>query len=207
MTAIAQAPLQAGFDDPVLDSQACFRVVLDAMAQPGRISALAAGRTPLDLVVPKPLQPAMAGLCLTLLDLDTSLWLDTAAAASEALRRYLAFHCGCPIIATPADADFALVTDSRAMPPLAAFRQGSAEYPDRSTTILMQVDHLTNDDGAILHGPGIEDSRRFAAAPLATDFWAQAQSNRARFPCGVDVIFAAPAAVAALPRSTCVEMP
>lgn len=206
MTATAQAPLQAGFDDPVLDSQACFRVVLDAMAQPGRISALAAGKMPLDLAVPEPLQPVMAGLCLTLLDLDTNLWLDPAAALSEALRRYLAFHCGCPIVATPADADFALVTDPRAMPPLADFRQGSAEYPDRSTTILLQVERLTNGEGATLRGPGIEDSRRFGASPLPSDFWSQVQSNRALFPCGVDVIFAAPAAVAALPRSTRVEM-
>lgn len=203
--AASQTAPRPGFDDPVIGSQAVFRGLLDAMARPGRPIPLAPARLLVEPSVPVPLSAEAALACLTLLDLDTCLWLDGPAAASEALRRYLAFHCGCPIVAEPETADFALVTDPRAMPPLRAFGQGSAEYPDRSTTVILQIRTLSGEAGVTLRGPGIEASRRFAAAPLPPGFWDQAQANRARFPRGVDLVFVAPGAVAALPRSTRIE--
>ena len=200
-----QQALQPGFDDPVLESQSVFRALLDAMARPGRPEEIAPA-----LEVPAPLRPLAAAVCLTLLDVDTPLWLDAPARASESLRRFLAFHCGCPLTEDPAVAAFALITDPQAMPPLGAFGQGSAEYPDRSTTLVVQVETLgealSEDGGTVLRGPGIEGSRRFHAAPLPPGFWAQAQANRAGFPRGVDVVFAAPDRLAALPRSTRLEV-
>ena len=59
--------------------------------------------------------------------------------------------------------------------------------------------------GPILRGPGIEDSRRFNADPLPPGFWAQARANHAGFPRGVDILFAAPGQLTALPRSTRLE--
>lgn len=192
--------LQPGFADPVLESQSVFRAMLNAMARPGQCQDIAPA-----LDVPAPLRPLAAAVCLTLLDVDTALWLDGPARDSEALRRFLAFHCGCPLIGDPAEAAFALIADPPAMPPLAAFGQGSAEYPDRSTTLVLQVDTLNEAAGPVLRGPGIEDSRRFDADPLPPGFWAQARANRAGFPRGVDIFFAAPGQLAALPRSTRLE--
>ena len=209
--AASQTAPRPGFDDPVIGSQAVFRGLLDAMARPGRPIPLAPARLLVEPSVPAPLSAEAALACLTLLDVDTCLWLDGPAAASEALRRYLAFHCGCPIVAEPAAADFALVTDPRAMPPLRAFGQGDAEYPDRSTTVILQIQILSGgagealETGVVLRGPGIETSRRFAVAPLPPGFWDQVRANRARFPRGVDLVFVAPGAVAALPRSTRIE--
>ena len=206
MIAVAGARLSPGFEDPVLESQSVFRAALKAMAEPGRPQAVAAG-----LTVPAPLSPVAAAVCLTLLDVDTPLWLDEAARASEEVRQFLAFHCGCPAAGAPAEAAFALIAAPLAMPPLGAFAQGSAEYPDRSTTLVIQVETLNDetlsgDGGVVLRGPGIAESRRFGAAPLPPDFWAQVQANRAAFPRGVDVIFAAPGRLAALPRSSRVEI-
>ena len=53
--------LTAGFADPVLDAQACFRAVLEAMSRPGRIQ-----RTGTALKPPEPLNRAAAAVLLTL---------------------------------------------------------------------------------------------------------------------------------------------
>ena len=52
---------------------------------------------------PSPLHPVTAAVCLTLLDFDTPLWLDDAAARPEAVD-WLKFHCGMPLAAEPARA-------------------------------------------------------------------------------------------------------
>jgi alpha-D-ribose 1-methylphosphonate 5-triphosphate synthase subunit PhnH len=88
------------------------------------------------------------------------------------------------------------------MPPLTAFPQGTPDYPDRSTTLILQVGELRT-GGWRLEGPGILGHALFSASPLPPDFASQVQANRARFPCGVDLFFATDAEIAALPRSTC----
>ena len=187
--------LGEGFADPVHDSQATFRAVLDAMAQPGRVVELPARPAP-----PAPLNAAAMAVCLTLLDFETPLWLDeAAAAAADALR----FHCGCPVVAAPDGAAFALIAETRRMPPLDAFDAGLSAYPDRSATLILQVESLrAGDAGVRLSGPGIRTNATLEAAPLPGGFWDQARRNHALYPRGVDVILAAPTALAALPRST-----
>jgi alpha-D-ribose 1-methylphosphonate 5-triphosphate synthase subunit PhnH len=113
----------------------------------------------------------------------------------------MAFHTGAPRADDPATAAFAFIADSAAAPPFETFALGSQEYPDRSTTLVLQVERLSEGEGLILRGPGIAGSRRLAAAPLPADFLARLADNRAQFPRGVDVLLAAADAVAALPRS------
>ena len=191
----------AGFDHPVLESQAMYRKLLSAMAQPGRILACE-----LPLAVPAPLWPTTVAAALTLLDFDTPLWLDPAAAAQPALADYLRFHCGCPLVEASGSAAFAIVSDPAELPPLDVFRAGTDEYPDRSATLLIQVERLDDSRGVILRGPGIESRQKFQAKGLPGGFWHQVQENHAGFPKGVDMIFCARDRIAALPRSTQVEV-
>ena len=81
-----------GFADPVEEAQATFRAVLDAMARPGTLHR--AGER---LAPPVPLDQAAAAVLLTLVDNETPLWLDAAAAAA---RDWLAFHCGATVVET-----------------------------------------------------------------------------------------------------------
>jgi alpha-D-ribose 1-methylphosphonate 5-triphosphate synthase subunit PhnH len=185
----------AGFAEPVLAAQATFRVVMDAMARPGTIRRLAG------IPAPAPLSASAAAIALTLLDYETPFWLDAPLADAGEVARFISFHTGARVTADPAAAAFAFVAAPDAAPPFASFAQGSAEYPDRSTTLVLQVARLGEGDGMVLRGPGIAGTRRLAASPLPANFLDQLANNRAQFPRGIDILLAAPDAVAGLPRS------
>jgi alpha-D-ribose 1-methylphosphonate 5-triphosphate synthase subunit PhnH len=186
--------LQPGFADPVRDAQACFRAVLDAMAHPGRTVAM-----PVALPEPLPLGPAAAAIALALCDIDTPVWLDAASAAASG---YLAFHCGAPPAETPATAAFAFVADLGALPLLDTFGLGSDEYPERSTTLVIEVAELSDAGGVSLRGPGIREMARLDAVGLPARFWTERAALAELFPRGLDVLFSCGDALAALPRST-----
>ena len=92
------------------------------------------------------------------------------------------------------DAVFALGTWDTL--PVPDFSRGTAEYPDRSATLIVETDELT-DAGAVLRGPGIKDQAALSL-PEAQAF----QVNARLLPLGLDFIFTSGARLAALPRST-----
>ncbi len=198
----ATTALAAVFADPVHDALGCFRTIMNAMARPGTLQVL--GQT--HLAPPAPLTPAAAAIALTLFDYDTTVWLDKQLAKSESLKTFLLFHTGEPILSEPVVAAFALIADPANMLPLASFNQGSAEYPDTSTTLILTCQNLNNTDGVVLEGPGIKDTQTFETGPVPQVFWDQVISNNAQFPRGVDLIFAGKDTIAALPRSTSVTL-
>ena len=189
--------IEGGFTDPVLDAQAAFRAVMDAMARPGTINAMPSMARP-----PAPLSATAATVALTLCDHDTLLWLDPALKASAAVAAWLGFHTGAPLANTPAEAHFALVADTAALIAFENFAQGSQDYPDRSATLVLQVDSLDGGAPLRLEGPGIETAARLAPSPMPRHFVEQWRQNRARFPRGIDLVLAAPRTLACLPRTT-----
>jgi alpha-D-ribose 1-methylphosphonate 5-triphosphate synthase subunit PhnH len=188
--------LAPGFSNPVLASQAVFRTVMEAMARPGTIAELDVAITS-----PAPLGVAAAALALTLLDFETLFWLDPMLAAAPDVDGWLKFHTGAPRAADPASAAFAFVAKSAPVPGFGAFDLGNIEYPDRSTTLVLEVETLNDGDAFHLSGPGIKESRSLAAAPLPADFADRMAANRALFPRGVDIVLTCGRRLAALPRS------
>ncbi|HHC29361.1 MAG TPA: phosphonate C-P lyase system protein PhnH [Rhodobacterales bacterium] len=182
--------LTGGFETPPVQSARAFRAALSALARPGRIEEIEGG------VAPAPVSPAAATLLLTLCDGETPIFLAPGH-DTEALRDWIAFHIGAPIVA-PAQAMFALGR-WEALQPLSAFPLGSSEYPDRSATLIVEMDELTA-QGARLTGPGIETEARLSLPEVAAF-----QANRAGFPLGLDFFFTCDNRLAALPRSTKVE--
>jgi alpha-D-ribose 1-methylphosphonate 5-triphosphate synthase subunit PhnH len=192
---IRREALSGGFADPVFDSQAVFRGVLDALSRPGRIVDIGARVEP-----PPPLAPVAAAVLSALCDEGTPVFLDDTLARHEAIPAWISFHTGVPIVAEPAEAAFAVIGDPLAMPPFAAFRQGTAEYPDRSTTLILQLAAFDGASKLTLTGPGIADEASLAPAPLPPDFIDRMRRNRALFPRGVDLLLTAGNRLAALPR-------
>ncbi|TIL83553.1 MAG: phosphonate C-P lyase system protein PhnH, partial [Mesorhizobium sp.] len=76
------------------------------------------------------------------------------------------------------------------------------DYPDRSTTLILQVSDLVSGTPLLLEGPGIETTGTIAPAQMPRHFVEQWNQNNQRFPRGVDIILATPEGVACLPRTT-----
>ncbi len=180
--------------DSARHSQVAFRALMTAMAQPGTIQNIA------DLPdTPAPLAPATAVLLMALSDFETSIWLDQPLRDVSEVGDYIRFQTGSRLVEVAHLADFAVVADPSRMLRLSEFGQGTLEYPDRSGTVILQVETLHR-AGWHLTGPGIRDTAHFSAGPVPADFVTQLAERT--FPCGVDVIFAAGNQIAALPRST-----
>lgn len=183
--------MRPGFADPVLDAQASFRAVMEAMARPGRVQP---APPPPDL--PPGLDAATAAVILTLADAETPLWTDAGAEA----RGWIAFHTGAPFVDAPGHA-MLLLNSGATMPDLATLHAGEDETPQDGATLIRQVAALEAGAGWCLRGPGIAQEHRLAVTGLPGDFLAQWQANAARFPRGVDVVLCAGRHLAALPRS------
>jgi len=179
-----------GFADRVLDAQASFRAILEAMSRPGRVQCIEARLSP-----PAPLCTAAAAALLALADADTPLWHDAGEAAADWLR----FHCGAPITGIIKDARFVLACG--AAPSLDAPDIGTDEDPQLGATLILQVAGLVAGEGWRLTGPGIQHEHRLRVLGAPADFVAAWARNQALFPRGVDVLLCAGDNIAALPRS------
>src|SRR5215831_12209817 len=126
--------LSAGFSDKVLSAQSTFRAVMEAMARPGKVQRVAA-----EVGAGPGLMSAAAAIALTLFDHDTPVWLDPRLAATG-VEEWLKFHTGAPVTTETAEASFALVSNGASLPALEQLALGSSEYPDRSTTVIVQVE-------------------------------------------------------------------
>jgi alpha-D-ribose 1-methylphosphonate 5-triphosphate synthase subunit PhnH len=195
MTTIAELP--AGFADKVLSAQSTFRSVMDAMARPGTIRRIAVATG-----APSPLMRGAAAIALTLFDHDTPVWLDAAMSETADVTKWLKFHTGAPVIADSSICSFALIGDPRALPALDRFAFGSNEYPDRSTTLILQVGSLTEGSHFELRGPGIAGTAVLQARIEPTDLFERLGVNAALFPRGIDVVLVADDAIVAIPRTT-----
>jgi alpha-D-ribose 1-methylphosphonate 5-triphosphate synthase subunit PhnH len=198
MTMVAELP--SGFADKVLSAQSTFRAVMDAMARPGSIQRITAATG-----MPHPLMPGTAAVALTLFDHDTPIWLDHAMAATADVAKWLKFHTSAPVITDSSVASFALIGDPKNLLPFERFALGSSEYPDRSTTLILQVESLAQGPAVKLSGPGIDGSTTLRAAIAPDDLLERLAANATLFPRGVDLVLVHDDAIAAIPRTTRLE--
>lgn len=188
---ITQLP---GFQNRVHDAQQTFRALLKALSHPGTPQPIFAQLQP-----PQGLTSACAAACLTLLDLETEVWLSPEL--DLAIQNWLQFHTGCRVSNHPQRANFALIQNTAQMPPLSSFNWGSAEQPERSTTLLIQLEKLDGGQSVELAGPGIAGTQEMTL-PIPASFWQMWTENQSSYPLGVDIFFCVDHEVIGLPRST-----
>ena len=190
--------LAPGLADPSHDAQRLFRGVLDAFSHPGRIVDLRDAPAG-----PGTLSPAAVAFLLTFADRETPLWIDVEF-DTQAVRDFLRFHTGAPILDQREAATFAVITGSDANP-FGSFAIGTDTYPDRAATLVVEVPSLDGGPTYLWRGPGIDGEVSVALKGLGRNFWPAWSANHALFPCGVDLVFASGSRLLALPRSVAVE--
>jgi alpha-D-ribose 1-methylphosphonate 5-triphosphate synthase subunit PhnH len=192
----ALTDLTPGFADPVHDTQAVFRTLLDALSRPGTVGVI-------ENVLPE-VRATRADLAafaalLALCDYATPVWL---AQPDTALGSSLRFHTGAPLVDEPAQAAFAYLHDAGTLPPLQSFALGAAESPEQSVTLLIGVEALTGGAPIVLSGPGIQHTATIAPVGLPERFWRERAALAPLFPCGVDCYLVCGARLIGLPRTT-----
>jgi alpha-D-ribose 1-methylphosphonate 5-triphosphate synthase subunit PhnH len=195
MTTVAELP--AGFADKVLSAQTTFRSVMSAMARPGSVQRIAVSAG-----APHPMMHGSAAIALTLFDHDTPVWLDPLMSETSGVTKWLKFHTGAPVIADSSVCHFALIGDPSALPALDRFAFGSNEYPDRSTTLILQVESLTQGKSFELRGPGIDGKAVMQATIEPADLFERLAINATLFPRGIDVVLVHGDTIVAIPRTT-----
>ncbi|HEV7310159.1 phosphonate C-P lyase system protein PhnH [Ensifer sp.] len=193
----SQSQIYAGaFADPVFAAQSVFRELMDGFARPGTIKQLSAKSVP-----PSPLGTAAGAVALTLCDHDTPVWL-TPALTKSAVPQWIAFHTGAPLTTSKIEARFALIEKGTAIPSFDQFSLGTQEYPDRSTTLVIEIEALSGGAPFVAKGPGIKTEVEISPKGLPDVFLEFWNANRAIFPRGVDLVLTAGDQLLCLPRTT-----
>lgn len=196
--------------DPVRDTQATFRVLLDALARPGQVRRLpvpAAGA---------PGNPWAAAMLLTLLDHETTLGLDLSGLPADTAR-YLCARTSARTTRLE-QADFVLAAAPSANPALPArLKRGALAYPDAAATLVLTVVSLDQDglpasngrgSGAetlqlTLEGPGVPKGHALQVRGLPRALVAARDEATREYPLGIDVYLVdEEGRVVGLPRST-----
>lgn len=181
------------FNNYVFDAQRVFRHLMHAMSFPGRIRVLED-----DLPVKSGILPeAAAALALTLFDNATDVWL---APTYDICREWLVFQTGCRL-ANTRKADFA-VLPAGDFNDLDGFRLGRADYPDLSTTVIMNGVRFEAGRNYIVGGPGINGEIELKLDGLPDNFMDIWANNRELYPLGIDLILTDKNKMLALPRTT-----
>src|ERR1700744_6199567 len=194
MTTIAELP--AGFADKVLSAQSTFRSVMDAMARPGSVQQVVAS-----VGTPWIVMRGTAAIALTLFDHDTPIWLDPKISETSEVAKWLKFHRGAPVIEDSSICSFALIGDGPVLPDLSRFSFGTSEYPDRSTTLILQVESLTEGTAYELRGPGIDGTATLRATIAPKDLFGHLTINETLFLPDIDVVLVSGEAIVAIPRT------
>jgi alpha-D-ribose 1-methylphosphonate 5-triphosphate synthase subunit PhnH len=193
-----------GFSQPVFESQSVFRMLMEGMSRPGTIRTVET-----DVGQPEPLGPAAGAIALTLCDHETPVWLS-AGLAKSAVAEWIGFHTGAPMTREKAESRFAFIEFGMAPSSFGLFSAGTQEYPDRSTTLVIEVAALGGTEGEgtdlTLTGPGILHATTVRVTGLPEIFARLWADNRVLFPRGVDVVLTAGQQILCLPRTTKIAM-
>ena len=128
------------------------------------------------------------------------------SSAASALPGWLAFNAGATVTDERQSARFAFVEKGAMLPNLCLFAQGTQEYPDRSTTLVVEIEAFEGGRPLVLTGPGIRTEEEISPLGLPdmfAHFWSE---NRQSFPRGVDLILVAGEKILCLPRTTVVSV-
>ncbi len=196
--------------DKIADTQKIFRIMLDAMARPGKIYQLPSVGLLLSNT-PSKLAPfeTLAGVLATLLDHEVTFCLLGNDDSAMNLTPMLGAATGSRSL-TRDKADYVVTLEAPETSLLSQLNPGSLQYPNTATTLISRVENLANEaetegKGTILElrGPGVEPDQKLWVAGTKATFFNALSSINAGYPTGIDIIWVtAGGKLVGLPRST-----
>lgn len=187
--------------EPVADSQAVFRVVLDAMARPGTEGIIPSTDPRASLSG----GGALGAVAQTLLDHEVTFAVAPGLGENgEAFARYLAATTGSRP-ATLDEADYVFTATPLARGLLASLKRGTLAFPDESATLLVLTPDFAAGAGIAvdLRGPGIPGTAAVTLAGLSEAYLAERRVANAEVPRGIDLLLVDPLGrIRCLPRTT-----
>ncbi len=183
---------------PRRGSRRMFEIAWDALRTPGLRFDLPSSAPPV-----AGLYPATAALCQTLALAGRSLWVDQPRHSQ--IRRWCHRHTEARLVASPAQADFTLVTHPSRLPPLYHLNIGDGSDPATATTLLIQLPMLDYQLELIWSTDRGKGSPPRALHGLPHTFWHQREELQEMLPWGIDIFFLHDCSLVALPRTVHVE--
>ena len=182
-----------GNDDAAPGSQQTFRAIFAAMEHPGRLVTI--HENP---YAPDVLNSASAAVCLTLLGYETPVWTD-ADLNSPAIS-WLQLGCESSVVTETCMAYYAIITKPACMPALNFFRIGPFEYPEKETTIIVQVDDIIPATGTDHSNVVTYKTAWLEFKGITEKFWIQWRQLSRLNPPGINIFITCDDVLVALPR-------
>lgn len=193
--------VSSGFENIERDSQNIFRQVLNSFSRPG----IAFDINPRVKSSASVTYSIGVSLLLALMETGSVLYTPGELIDSN-LSNFLKFHTGCKLTTIANQAHYIWVQDPQCLPSLSSCALGSVEYPEKSSTLIIEVESFKSPTqlsaNHTWHGPGIKEGIDLEIMGLNDSFWKERQEIRLLYPCGVDIIFCTATQIVALPRST-----
>ncbi|MFM9837809.1 MAG: phosphonate C-P lyase system protein PhnH [Cyclobacteriaceae bacterium] len=172
--------------DEVFDAQEQFRIIMDAMARPGKIHRL----PQLDILPPEGLNKVSALVGFGLLNADVSF--ACSDFNENEIESYLSVNTG----AYPSSielADYVFFTGNEDASVLQKVKMGTLSYPEQSATLILSITSISEmeTEGVlkiILKGPGIENTNTVFVTGVNDKLLNEIKIINQEFPLGVDLI-------------------
>ncbi|MFE5323116.1 phosphonate C-P lyase system protein PhnH [Paenibacillus sp. NPDC056579] len=205
--------------DPVHDTQAIYRALLNAVSRPGTVERLEASIARLQL--PLGICPAAAGIASALLDGEVrfAMLMEDQEAFTAYVRRMLFSK-----EAAAAEADYlfadGIMPEAEIREVMGSVKRGTLVAPDDSTTLFIRVDRIESGDELqlqasggqeqnvclLLSGPGIRTKQACIIHGLSREWLIARGTINSEYPMGVDVfLFTETGDCMALSRTTKVK--
>ncbi|MEM9832717.1 MAG: phosphonate C-P lyase system protein PhnH [Bacteroidota bacterium] len=185
--------------DTIFQAQADFRLIMDCMANPGKIHQLSA-----DIQAVEALLPASALVGLALMNADVSFYVGNGHQTAES---YFVLNTSArPASAAQADFLFLGGQEDAASAILDA-PEGELAYPEKGAFIILETMGVSNEPlpdalALVLRGPGVDGERQLFVQGLNGQVLEALNQKNQEYPLGIDTIFTDPAGhTLGLPRS------
>jgi alpha-D-ribose 1-methylphosphonate 5-triphosphate synthase subunit PhnH len=165
-------------------TQEIFRILMQSMAHPGRVYSL-----PGQNEYSENNFDYFSGLFSSLLDHEVKFGI-IGAKTSDKLMEYIYMLTRAEHV-TPDKADYVIISGGSSDGRITEVSTGTADYPDRGSTLIYFADEIGSDDGIkmTLSGPGIKDRQTCSVSGVDRKDMEIVKSMNSEFPLGVDIIF------------------